>query len=85
MTDNTKTYFVNIFEQGSQIGHKADPHQVSRQMKLDKDVDGKVLFKPDEWKTPQQISQLFSRLAAAQKQVDEDDVAAERQSLLSRL
>ena len=81
MTDKTKTYLVNIFEQGSQIGHKADPVQVSRQMKLEKDVDGKLLFKPDEWRTPQQISQLFSRLAAAQKQVDEEDVAAEETEL----
>ena len=81
MTDKTKTYLVNIFEHGSQIGHKADPVQVSRQMKLEKDVDGKLLFKPDEWRTPQQISQLFSRLAAAQKQVDEEDVAAEETEL----
>ena len=73
MTNKTKTYLVNIFEQGSQIGHKADPVQVSRQMKL--------LFKPDEWRTPQQISQLFSRLAAAPKQVDEEDIAAEETEL----
>ena len=81
MTNKTKTYLVNIFEQGSQIGHKADPVQVSRQMELEKDVDGNLLFKPDESRTPQQISQLFSRLAAAQKQVDEEDVAAEETEL----
>ena len=50
-------------------------------MKLEKDVDGKLLFKPDEWRTSQQISQLFFRLAAAQKQVDEEDVAAEETEL----
>jgi len=72
---------VNIFEQGSQIGYKADPDQVSRQVKLDKDVDGKLLLKPDKWRTPQQISQLFSRLAAAQKQVDKEDAAAEETEL----
>ena len=77
MTDKMKTYLVNIFEEGSRIGQKADPVQVSRQMRLEKDVDGNLLFKPDEWRTPQQISQLFSRLAAAQKQVDEEDIAAE--------
>ena len=81
MTDKTKTYLVNIFEQGSQIGHKADPVQVSRQMKLEKDVDGKLLFKPDEWRTSKQISQLFSHLEAVQKQVDEEDVAAEETEL----
>lgn len=36
-----------------------------------------VLFQPDEWRTPQQISQLFSRLGAAQKQVDKEDITAE--------
>ena len=81
MTDKTKTYLVNIFEKGSHIGHKADPVQVSRQMKVERDVDGKLLFKPDEWRTHQQISQLFSRLAAVQRQVDEEDIAAEETEL----
>lgn len=52
MIDKTKTYLVNIFEQGNQIGHKADPIQVSRQTELDKDVDDMLPFKPDEWRTP---------------------------------
>lgn len=64
--------------------HEADPVQVGRQMKLEKNVDGKLLFNPDEWRTPHQISQLFSHLVAAQKQVDKED-AKERQSLHSRL
>ena len=81
MTDKTKTYLVNIFEKGSHIRHKADPVQVSRQMKVERDVDGKLLFKPEEWRTPQQISQLFSRLAAAQRQVDEEDITAEETEL----
>ena len=77
MTDKSKAYLVDIFEQGSRIGHKADPVQISKQMQLEKDGVGKLLFQPDEWRTPQQISQLFSRLAAAQKQVDEEDIDAE--------
>jgi len=39
---------VNIFEHGSQFGQKADPDQVKRKMKLEKSVDAKLLFKPDE-------------------------------------
>ena len=66
-----------MFEQGSWIGHKADPVQISKQMQLEKDGVGKLLFQPDEWRTPQQISQLFSRLAAAQKQLNKEDITAE--------
>ena len=47
-------------------------------MRLEKDVKCNLLFSPDEWRTHQQISQLFSRLAAAQKQVDEEDIVAEK-------
>lgn len=77
MTDKSKTYLMDIFEQRSRIGHKADPVQISKQMQLEKDGVGQLLFQPDEWRTPQQISQLFSRLVAAQKQVDEEDITAE--------
>ena len=65
MTDKSKAYLMDMFEQGSWIRHKADPVQISKQMQLEKDGVGKLLFQPDEWRTPQQISQLFSRLAAA--------------------
>ena len=64
------------------IGHKADPVQISKQMQLEKDGVGKLLFQPDEWRTPQQISQPFSRLAAAQKQVDKEDITAEELEVL---
>ncbi|KAK3747891.1 hypothetical protein QZH41_001355 [Actinostola sp. cb2023] len=77
MTGKMKDYLVEIFEQGSRMGNKADPVQLSREMKLERDGDGKLMLKPDEWRTPQQISQLFSRLAAAQKEVEEDDIVAE--------
>lgn len=40
-------------------------------MRLEKDVNS------DEWRTPEQIKQLFSRLAASQKQVYEEDIVAE--------
>lgn len=77
MTDKSKAYLMDMFEQGSWIGHKASPVQISKQMQLEKDGVGKLLFQPDEWRTPQQISQLFSHLAAAQKQLNKEDITAE--------
>lgn len=68
MTDKSEAYLVDMFEQGSQIGHRADPVQINKQLQLEKDGVNKLLFQPDEWSSPLQISQLFSRLAAAQKQ-----------------
>ena len=56
MTDKSKAYLMDMFEQGSWIGHKASPVQISKQMQLEKDGVGKLLFQPDEWRTPQQIS-----------------------------
>ena len=76
MSDKSKADLMDIFEQGSRIGEKVDPVQISKQMQLEKDGVGKLLFQPDEWRTPQQISQLFSPLAAAQKQVDKEDITA---------
>jgi len=74
-----------IVEQGSQIGHKADPVQVSRHMNLEKDVDGKLVFKPDEWRTPQQICQLFSRLAAGRSKSTKTMLLQRRQLTLATL
>lgn len=76
MSDKSKADLMDIFEQGSRIGEKVDSVQISKQMQLEKDGVGKLLFQPDEWRTPQQISQLFSPLAAAQKQVDKEDITA---------
>lgn len=42
MTDKSKAYLMDIFEQGSRIGHKADPVQISKQMQLEKDGVGPV-------------------------------------------
>ena len=51
MTDKSEAYLVDIFEQGSQIGHRADPVQIRRQLQCEKDGVGKLLFEPDEWST----------------------------------
>ena len=35
---------------------KVDPAQVSREMKLAKDANGRSLFAPEEWRTAEQIT-----------------------------
>ena len=78
MTDKFKAYLMDIFGQGS----PAHPVQISKQMQSEKDRVGKLLFHPDEWRTPQQISQLFSRLAEALKQLDDEDITAKELEVL---
>lgn len=82
MSDNAKAFLVAKFETGARTGLKADPVHVNREIKFVRDATGKLLFQPEEWRTEQQVTQLFSRLSAAQKQsineedVNEDDIAA---------
>ncbi|KAK3709231.1 hypothetical protein QZH41_015435, partial [Actinostola sp. cb2023] len=92
MTDKAKAFLVDKFDQGTRSGLKADPIQISKEMKLIKDSTEKLMFTPEEWRTGQQISQLFSRLAAAQKQhqsdediADEDVAAVESELALASL
>ena len=67
MTDNVKTFLVEKFEEDVRTENKADPVQVAREMKTLRNEDGKLTFKPEEWRTAQQISSLFSRQTAAQR------------------
>lgn len=62
MTDRVKAYLVQKFDAGARSGLKADPVQVSREMKFAKDENGM------EWRTAQQITSFFSRLSAVQRQ-----------------
>ena len=56
MEAHVKAYLVQKFDEGARSGQKADPLQVSREMKLVKDENGRALFKPDQWRTTQQIN-----------------------------
>ncbi|KAK3741481.1 hypothetical protein QZH41_002268 [Actinostola sp. cb2023] len=92
MSDKAKAFLVDKFDQGTRSGLKADPIQISKEMKLIKDSTETLMFAPEEWRTGQQISQLFSRLAAAQKQhqsdediADEDVAAVESELALASL
>ena len=76
MEAHVKAYLVQKFDEGARSGQKADPLQVSREMKLVKDENGRALFKPDQWRTTQQINSFFSRLSAIQRrrQMEKDPV-----------
>ena len=68
MEDHVKAYLVQKFDAGARTGLKADPVQVSHEMKFAKDANGHSFFKPEEWRTAQQINSFFSRLSAMQRQ-----------------
>ena len=93
ITDNVKTFLMEKFEEGVRTGNKADPVQVAREMKTLRNEDGQPTFKPEEWRTAQQISSLFSRQTAAQRHravdaeeiPDEDIEAAESEMALATL
>ena len=83
MTDNVKTLLMKKFEEGARTGNKADPVQVAREMKTIRNKHGELTFKPEEWRTAQQISSLFSRQTAALRhrgidgvEISEEDIEA---------
>ena len=83
MTDNVKAFLVKTFDEGARTGNKADPVQVAKEMKMLRNEDGQLTFKPEEWRTVQQISSMFSRQAAAQRyrgvapeEITEEDIDA---------
>ena len=53
------------FEDGARTGNKGIPVQVVREMKNLRNDNGEPMLKPEEWRTAQQISSLFSRQTAA--------------------
>jgi len=93
MTDNVKTFLMKKFEEGARTGNKTDPVQVARKMKTLRNEDGELTFKPEEWRTVQQISSLFSHQTAAlchrgidAEEIPEEDIkAAESEMALDTL
>ena len=79
MTDNVKTFLMMKFEEGARTGNKADPVQVAREMKTLRNEDGELTFKPEEWRTAQQISSLFSRqtVALRHRGIDAEEIPEE--------
>jgi hypothetical protein len=53
--EKVKKYLVAKFDSGERTGHKADPTQVSLDIRAAKDESGERLFKREEWLNKQQI------------------------------
>lgn len=67
MGEKARMFLLDKFNAGL-TGHKADPLQVAKEMKLSKDKDGNPLFCPEEWRSAKQITSFFSRMSALHKQ-----------------
>ena len=52
ITDNVKTFLMKKFEEGARTGNKADPVQVTREMKTLRNEDGEPTFKKPFLKKP---------------------------------
>jgi len=83
MTGNVKTFLMKKFEEGARTGNKVDPVQLAREMKTLRNEDGEPMFNPEEWRTGQQISSLFSRQTVALRhrgtdveEIPEEDIEA---------
>ncbi|KXJ11458.1 hypothetical protein AC249_AIPGENE89 [Exaiptasia diaphana] len=74
--ENQRRYLDEKFQIGQQTGHKADPEQVSIDMRYAKKDDGSQRFIMDEYLFAQQIKSYFSRTASKLRKLDEADLQA---------
>ena len=80
-----KAYLNAKFELGERTGLKADPNQVSADMRNARDEENNRRFSREEWLTQNQIKSYFSRLASAKRkgqQTDDVDDRAELEDIL---
>ena len=61
--EGVKNYLTAIFDLGEATGRKADPMQVSVDMRMARDESGERIFTREDWLTKTQIKSFFSRLA----------------------
>ena len=66
-TEKVKNYLTARFDLGEQTGRKADPQQVSNDMRKATDEQNNRLFDREEWLTKSQVQGFFSRLAATRR------------------
>ena len=98
VTDKVKKYLTAKFDLGEQTGRKADPLQVSNDMRKAKDAQNNRLFIREEWLTKSQVQGFFSRLAATkrrqqgsaeieldQRDLLQEDEEFERQNLVAEI
>lgn len=69
---NQRQYLDEKFQLGQQTGHKADPEQVSVDMRRAKNLDGTRKFTVDEYLSAQQIKAYFSRTNAKLRNIQSD-------------
>ena len=82
-TPKVKTYLNAKFDLGEKTGLKADPIQVSADMRNARDEENNRRFCREEWLTKNQIKSFFSRLASAKRKGQDDvDDRAEREDIL---
>ena len=81
-TADQKSYLAEKFNQGERTGHKCDPEEVSKEMRVVRDKSGRRRFKLSEFLAPNQIASYFSRIALKKRQdinteFQEEDLRAE--------
>ena len=79
MEEKVKAFLVQKFNQGVAGGQNAHLTYVAREMKSIRDSSGNLQFKPDEWKTAQQISNFFARMSALQRQRQADEIESQEE------
>ncbi|XP_063418195.1 uncharacterized protein LOC134700982 [Mytilus trossulus] len=77
-SEKVKVYLKGVFDEGESSGNKANPVNVSRNMRVCHDGDGMKMFTPKEYLQPSQITSYFSRLVVLSRapatDVVEDDI-----------
>ena len=82
-SEKVKNYLTARFDLGEQTGRKADPQQVSNDMRKATDEQNNRLFDRKEWLTKSQVQGFFSRLAATRRrQQDPTEVDLNSRDLL---
>ena len=71
-TPKVKAYLNAKFDLGEKTGLKADPNQVSADMRNARDEENNRRFCREEWLTKNQINSYFSRLASAKRKLQDD-------------
>ena len=76
-TPNVKEYLNKKFDFGVKTGFKAEPEQVTAEMRNSRDEQNNHRFSREEWLTANQIKSYFSRLASSRRKGQEvaDDEA----------
>lgn len=70
-----------IFNEGEKTCRKANPYTVSKQMRSEKNPDGKKLFSPCEWLTHQQIRGVIASFVSKKQKQPSSTAQAKRLKL----